>query len=257
MSNPFFIESCSTSRNLGSLQNYFMSKEQRRYPKRFTTQVPVEVLDKYRTKGTLINLSRDGILVTIKKLKPVNSFIRLNVSIPGVPNPVEINGKVVRHTIVNEVHAMGIRFLEMNPSDRDYWIKWISTFTQNSYSLSLMEQSIINERSIQIEPFRGTESTFIVKFKSVTRMEDFFPQDWKNEDFFIRTNIQKKKGDRVILKLIHPESKEELKLNVIVQKYGRHPFKVHKEGLFFKIADYSTKIEAKIAKFLQITSYNE
>ncbi len=234
-----------------------MSKEQRRYPKRYATQVPVEVLDKNRTKGTLINLSRDGILVTTKKPKPMNSFIRLKVQIPGVPAGVEINGKVVRHTIVNEASAMGIRFLDMNPQDRDHWMHWIATFTQNSYSMSLMEQSILNERSIHIEPFQGNESTFIVKFKSVTRMEDFFPQDWKNEDFFIRTNIQKKKGDKVIIKMVHPETDEELKLNVIVQKYGRHPLKVHKEGLFFKIAGYNTKLEAKIAKFLQIETVDE
>jgi hypothetical protein len=229
-----------------------MGKEQRRFPKRYMTQIPVEFLDKARAKGTLINLSRDGILVTANKLKPVNSFVRLVVFIPGHDVGVEINGKVVRHTIVNEINAMGIHFLEMNPGDRDHWIKHISELTQSAHSLSMMEQALIEERSINIEPFKGNESTFIVRFKSVTRMEDFFPQDWKSEDFFIRTNIKKAKGDKVIIKLIHPETNEELKLNVFVQKYGRHPLKVHKEGIFFNIVGYNSKIEAKIRKFLQI-----
>lgn len=234
-----------------------MSKEQRRFPKRYATQIPIEFMDKTKAKGTLINLSRDGILVTSKKLKPVNSFVRLLAFIPGMAAGVEINGKVVRHTMVNETNAMGIRFLEMNAADRDAWMKHISNLTQSSYSLSLMEQSIIDEKSINIEPFKGNESTFIVRFKSVQRMEDFFPQDWKSEDFFIRTNIQKKKDDKVIIKLIHPGTNEELKLNVLVRKYGRHPQKVHKEGIFFNIIGYNSKIEAKIRKFLGIQAYEE
>jgi hypothetical protein len=234
-----------------------MGKEQRRFPKRYATQIPIEFLDKARAKGTLINLSRDGILVTSKKLKPVNSFVRLVAFIPGLGTGVEINGKVVRHTVVNEVNAMGIRFLEMNANDRDHWMKHISQLTQSSYSLSMMEQSIIDERSINVEPFKGNESTFVVRFKSVQRMEDFFPQDWKSEDFFIRTNIKKEKGEKVIIKLIHPETQEELKLNVLVQKYSRHPLKVHKEGIFFNIVGYNSKIEAKIRKFLQIETYDQ
>jgi hypothetical protein len=55
--------------------------------------------------------------------------------------------------------------------------------------------------------------------------------------------------------LIHPVSNEELKLNVLVRKYGRHPLKVHKEGIFFNIIGYNSKIEAKIRKFLGIEAY--
>jgi hypothetical protein len=231
------------------------SKEQRRFPKRYATQIPVEFMDKTKAKGTLINLSRDGMLVVAKKLKPLNSFVRLKVNVPGVARGIEINGKVVRHTMVNEENAMGIRFLEMDAADRDSWMKHISSLTQSSFSMALMEQSIMDERSISVEPFDGKESTFILKFKSLQRMEDFFPQDWKSEDFFIRTNIKKNKGDKVIIKLIHPVSNEELKLNVLVRKYGRHPLKVHKEGIFFNIIGYNSKIEAKIRKFLGIEAY--
>jgi hypothetical protein len=170
------------------------SKEQRRFPKRYATQIPVEFMDKTKAKGTLINLSRDGMLVVAKKLKPLNSFVRLKVNVPGVARGIEINGKVVRHTMVNEENAMGIRFLEMDAADRDSWMKHISSLTQSSFSMALMEQSIMDERSISVEPFDGKESTFILKFKSLQRMEDFFPQDWKSEDFFIRTNIKKTKA---------------------------------------------------------------
>lgn len=242
-----------------------MGKEQRRYPKRYSTQVPVEFLDKTKAKGTLINLSRDGILVTSKKVKSVNSFVRLIVFLPGIEKGVTINGKIVRHTTVNDMTAMGIQFLEMDAANRDQWLNYLSTFSRNIKASSAVDMVInqeknINisvdneedEKNVNIDPFQTKESQFILKFKSVKRLEEFFPQNWKDEDFFIRTNIKKDKGDRIVTRMVHPESQEELKLNAIVQKYGKHPLKVHKEGIFFKIVGYNSKIEAKIRKFLKI-----
>jgi hypothetical protein len=231
------------------------SKENRRYPKRYNTQVPVEFLDKTKAKGVLMNLSRDGMLVTAKKLKAVNSFVRLTVKLPGTIDGIMVNGKVVRHTVVNEENAMGIQFLEMDAHNRDVWLNFISNFTRNAQTM-LDEMVLHRDKSQEIEStFQGNESTFMVKFKTVNKMEAFFPQDWKNEDFFIRTTIQKNRNDRVILRLFHPDTNDELKLNVVVQKYGRHPIKIYKEGLFFKIAGYNSKIEAKIRRFIGIETY--
>lgn len=233
------------------------SKEKRRYPKRYSTEVPVEFLDKSKAKGMLVNLSRDGILVTAKKLKPVNSFVRLNVMVPGSEKGVTINGKIVRHTVVNEVSGMGIQFLELDAAHRDVWLNYLSQFTRNA---KMMLKDMIldekDEKSVVVQPEQKS-SQFILRFKSAQRVEDFFPHDWKNEDFFIRTNVKKDKGDKVTITMVHPVSHEELKLNAVVQKYDHHPVKVHKEGIFFKIAAYDNTVENSIRKFLKIETYDE
>ena len=83
-------------------------------------------------------------------------------------------------------------------------------------------------------------------------MESFFPQNWEAEDFFIRTDVVKKKGDKLIVHLTHPTSNEELKLMAIAQYHGFHPSDPSKIGVFFKLATYNPKIEAKIRTFLKI-----
>lgn len=234
------------------------SKEKRRYPKRFTTEVPVEFLDKAKSKGMLVNLSRDGILVTAKKIKPVNSFVRLKVFLPGSENGVTINGKVVRHTVINEVNGMGIQFLELDAEHRDVWLNYMSQFSRNAKIM--LKEMMVDEReekSVIVKQPEPKSSQFILRFKSAQRVEDFFPQDWKNEDFFIRTDIKKDKGDKVTITMVHPVSQEQLQIHAVVQKYARHPVKVHKEGLFFKIAAYDSQLESQIRKFLKIETYDD
>lgn len=234
------------------------SKEKRRYPKRYTTEVPVEFLDKSKTKGMLVNLSRDGILVTAKKLKPINAFVRLNVLLPGSEKGVTINGKIVRHTVVNEVDAMGIQFLELDAAHRDVWLNYMSQFSRNAKIV--LKNMVVDEReekSVIVKQPEPKSSQFILRFKSAQRVEEFFPQDWKNEDFFIRTDIKKDKGDKVTITMVHPVSQEQLQIKAVVQKYDRHPVKADKEGLFFKIAVYDSTVESQIRKFLKIETYDD
>ena len=118
----FFLQKPVTVQNLESLLNAtrgVMLQERRRY-QRAPMQVSVlcqwKSLDTLiKTKGESVNLSSDGMLVSLEEIPALRTSVSLEFSLPGDPEPLQFAGQVVRYDVTKRV---GIRFTPLGKQVR-------------------------------------------------------------------------------------------------------------------------------------------
>jgi hypothetical protein len=71
-------------------------QERRRYP-RFTVDVPVRILDHGQEhQGRLRDICREAALFEASQSWPLESVLGLKMALPGVNEPIEVQGRVIR-----------------------------------------------------------------------------------------------------------------------------------------------------------------
>ncbi len=113
----FFLQKPVTMQHLKSLLNAsrgVMLQERRRY-QRAPAQIPVlcqwKSLDTtIKTTGESVNLSSDGLLVSLEELPPLRASVNLKFSLPGDPEPLQLVGQVARYDVTQRV---GISFTQL------------------------------------------------------------------------------------------------------------------------------------------------
>ncbi|MCB0327490.1 MAG: PilZ domain-containing protein [Bdellovibrionales bacterium] len=192
-----------------------MGKEKRRYPKRFAAQIPIEFLDRNRTKGHTVNVSRSGVLVVTDPLKEENSFVRLRIDIPTEAAGITMNAKVTRHTKIEGVMACGIHFLKPDAKTLDLWIAYLNTL-KNPNTVSIAVDEPFERRSVERKPLVRKQATFTIRFKSEKKMQNFFPRDITEEGIFIATEVKKDVGERVKMAFIHPDTQQRFEIEAVI-----------------------------------------
>lgn len=88
------------------------------------------------------------------------------------------------------------------------------------------------------EIFTGEEAVFTMTFTSKKKLQDYFPDEKSQvpkHEFFIKTEYQKPAKTRIIVRVVHPDTKKILVLYAIITKKGTHPKKPNQSGLYYKI----------------------
>ncbi|MEZ4704663.1 MAG: PilZ domain-containing protein [Bdellovibrionota bacterium] len=223
-----------------------MGKEKRRYPKRYAAQIPVEFLDRNRTKGYTINVSRSGVLLVSDPLKEENSFVRLRIDIPTEAAGITVNAKVSRHTVVEGQNACGIHFLKPDSKTLDQWIHYLNSL-KNPNTVSIAIDEPVERRSVERKQVSRKMATFTIRFKSEKKMQTFFPKDLSEDGVFVATEVKKDVGERVQMAFIHPETQQRFEIEACVVHHD-HPS--DKEGMGMKFIFSNPEQKRLLKRFI-------
>jgi hypothetical protein len=95
--------------------------ERRFYP-RITPRTPIFVVFEENNRALLLNVSENGLLVSIPAVLPRNFVARAFVSLNGLPTPVRVNVRVI--WVSEGRKQAGIQLLDLSDHDRDQIRKW-------------------------------------------------------------------------------------------------------------------------------------
>ena len=86
------------------------------------------------------------------------------------------------------------------------------------------------------EIFTGEEAVFTLKFPTMKKLQSYFPSEGlAKHEFFIKTDIYKPSNTRIIVRIVHPDTKKILVMYAKISRQGRHLTKTEQKGIFYKI----------------------
>ena len=95
-----------------------MSPDHREHPR-----APIELKVDYKKLNSFFadftkNISKGGTFIKTKRTLPIGTRFLFRLTVPGRPEPFELNGEVVHATATGDDPGMGIRFVWANDRDR-------------------------------------------------------------------------------------------------------------------------------------------
>ena len=241
--------------------------ERRKYA-RFDTSIEVIFDDRKKTIGKLANISRSGCLIVpdLGHLRAIGSLVIFRAYTSGRPESVKraeseqqvgleisqmneaikVIARVVRHQNYNGQPAMSIELFGLNGDDMLKWNDFLAKVARKKIRFSY-ENTASDHKTVPVPVYQ-------IKFKSMESMRRFFPSEI-DEYFFIQTPSERKPGELIKVKLIHPDQKREISLDLIVEKFGNHPEKMDWTGIIVRYENPSNDLKEKINTFLDYNLY--
>ena len=257
-------------------------KERRKF-ERYAKSLPVRLSDSVRTKGKMLNLSREGCLLVLEDgtIRPKDSLIKFRVYLNGIVPPeqekttpeisiqgifapskveakeadknpfcVKIIAKIVRYDQQKGLQAMGIQFLELGGHDLSRWLDFIWEIKKEFEALPFGTK-LPNKSDTNVDP---NKPSYTVRFKSVKSVQTYFPAKIE-KDFFVPTKTEIKKNTKIDISFFHPETKELLQIEAIVTSSGFHPLQKQLHGIFCRHAEHGLELIHKLNNFIGDARY--
>ncbi|MEZ4819743.1 MAG: hypothetical protein R3A45_07560 [Bdellovibrionota bacterium] len=182
-----------------------------------------------------------GALVSIEsKIKPVNAYVSFNVLLSTIDS-IKIVGKVVRHTQHQGKDAMGIAILELSSKDLSNWLNFLGGIREDGEAIPI--------RTTDQNTLKNKNPNFTIKFLTRAKLKQFFPSSLRDEFYFTTTRAMNP-GQEINLTLLHPDNDNLLHLLIVVQRYGDHPTKKGKQGLYCKFVEPNLELKQNIQNFV-------
>jgi len=224
-------------------------KEKRRAP-RISSRIRSEFLEKNRVEAITLNVSRNGIFVQTDAARPLNSLVRLKVYIPPDQRTIEIFGRVARKGTFEDKSGIGIHFLELASADREAWLSYVALVEKlNAGSTDSLSPSAPLPRSERRSSPR-TSASFMVRFKSTQRLEEFVSQNLSEGGMFLATPVLKPVGERIQVVVIHPTSAKDFEIEAEVIRINEEPTEDEPKGMALKFISLNQQRQAELKTFL-------
>lgn len=215
-------------------------KNLRKY-KRKKTDIDVKFMDKTQSTGKMVDASREGSLVIVSdKLKPINAFVTFTIELEQGKS-IKLVGKVIRHTKIDNKDAMGVEFLELGSQDLTHWLDLLEKTPQDDQAIMV--------RAINQDSPQNPYPSFTLRFQSMDKLNNFFPSPI-TAPFYFSTSVEIPQDDMINIVLVHPEREDIFEFVAIVIRYGPHPQKKNRKGLYCIIDDTSEEFQASLKRFL-------
>ncbi len=100
-------------------------------------RAPIELKVDYKKLNSFFadytrNISKGGTFIKTRKALPIGTRFLFRLTIPGRPQPFELNGEVVHATATGEQPGMGIRFVWGADRDRVAFERTVETLMSES-----------------------------------------------------------------------------------------------------------------------------
>jgi len=187
------------------------------------------------------NISLGGIFLKTTQMLPVQTVLEIDLKLPDRDQTIDLVGEVV-HVIDPQTAkeqgwepGLGIHFVDFEEVGKGILAEYVRESAQKH------PQKITPDR-------RKSERTPLrlrVKFPNLQTLMEDYSKDIGQGGIFIQTEHPRGLGERFILTLVHPESKQELELEGevirISRKEPRDPGSVSGMGIRFTNLDEKAK----------------
>jgi len=187
------------------------------------------------------NISLGGIFIKTPKMLPVQTVLEIDLKLPDRAEKIALVGEVV-HTIDPKTAqeqgwepGLGIHFVDFEETGKEMLAQYVREISQKH-----PHKLVRDRRSSERAPLR-----LRVKFPNLQTLMEDYSKDISQGGIFIQTEHPRGLGERFILSLVHPESKQELELEGevvrISRKEPRDPGSVSGMGIRFTNLDEKAK----------------
>ncbi|HMQ11400.1 MAG TPA: PilZ domain-containing protein [Oligoflexia bacterium] len=164
---------------------------------RISAKLPIAVNHPIQARYQSLNVSHHGMLIQGTEALSMGAVIKLKTALPPHKKIVPITARVVRVNHENNLHSMGIQFLEIDSQAYMYWLEYIYKIemmdTQDSDASAT--KMILNERKKQ-----GCNTRkILVSFDTQEQAKQFVLEKIRDHKIFLNISTLKIPGDNLIL----------------------------------------------------------
>jgi type IV pilus assembly protein PilZ len=194
------------------------------------------------------NLSKGGLFIKTEKALDTQTIVEVNLKLPNLADPLNLVGEVV-HTIdagmakSNGWNAgMGIHFVDFEDGVQQILEEYIKA------SVAKKATQLAKDRRSHPRVLKSLR----VKFPSLKVLQEDYSQDISSGGMFIQSQTPRPLGEKILIVLVHPDTKEELKLKgKVVRKSQEDPSDPSSiSGMGIKFIDIDDKKQKAINIFL-------
>lgn len=150
-----------------------------------------------------MNVSQSGVLVQGLSDQDLDVFVRIRIFLPPQHLPIQVLGRIARK-ILNQGHEFyGIQFIEMDFSEQNTWLEYISRIEALTLSQAALTTTshLLQNRKLR---GRGSQS-LIFRFSSLDALKKFLSDLQSDQGFFIPVPLVKSIGEKIDLAIIRPD----------------------------------------------------
>lgn len=212
----------------------------------------MEFLDKNRTAGATINVSRNGVCLASSTPRAVNGLVRLKLFLPPNEDPIEIFGKVAWQGVTRSEAGIGIHFLEIESRDRDRWVEFVSQVERlNAGDTASTPSSAQESPVVERRASPRTTASFMVRFRSRKRLDEFVSQNLSAGGMFLSTPVLRPEGEKVSVVIIHPISGKDFSIDAEVVRANRTATENEMKGMALKFLNLDDEKQTELEAFLK------
>ncbi|OGP60615.1 MAG: hypothetical protein A2V67_14405 [Deltaproteobacteria bacterium RBG_13_61_14] len=194
------------------------------------------------------NISLGGIFIKTEKMVPVQTVLEIGLKLPELAEPLTLVGEVV-HAITPQMAkehgwepGLGIHFVDYDEEEAK------TKLEQYVRNLTKKHPDKINDRRKSHRvPLR-----LRVKFPNLQTLMEDYAKDISQGGIFIQSENPRQLGDRFIVTMVHPDTKQELELEGevvrVARREPRDPGSV--SGMGIRFVDLDEKAKKAIELFL-------
>ncbi len=210
-------------------------------------EVEYKSFDQFYTEYTK-NISKGGVFIRTDNIYKPQTVLEILLKLPGTEPPLSLVGEVV-HVIDKDTAkergiepGMGVQFVDFEEGAHQ--------------SLDIYVASRIEKKPESLSKDRRRHARvpvrLRVKFPSVEVLQQDYSEDISRGGIFIQTQKPKEVGDRFLVTLVHPETKEEIELmgEVVRVAEGEPHIPGSSKGMGIKFIDMDKEKKEAIRRFL-------
>jgi len=194
------------------------------------------------------NISLGGIFIKTEKMVPVQTVLEIDLKLPELAEPLTLVGEVV-HAITPQMAkehgwepGLGIHFVDYDEEEAKTKLEqYVRDLTKKH------PDKIVDRRKSDRIPLR-----LRVKFPNLQTLMEDYAKDISHGGIFIQSENPRQLGDRFIVTMVHPDTKQELELEGevvrVARREPRDPGSV--SGMGIRFVNLDEKAKKAIALFL-------
>ncbi len=194
------------------------------------------------------NLSKGGLFVHTENTLDRQSIVHVVLKLPNRADPLNLVGEVVHTIDLNMAKSngwkpgMGIHFVDFEDGTHQLLEKYIQTSIEKNTS------TLSKDRRKHPRVMKSLR----IKFPSLKVLQEDYSQDISSGGMFIQSKAPRPVGEEIQVVLVHPETKQELKLKGEVVRTAHEDPKepVSVSGMGIKFINLDKKKQKAIDKFL-------
>jgi Tfp pilus assembly protein PilZ len=203
-----------------------MNANGRRY-RRYRICVPVSlVIGKQTFSLETGDLGMSGVFVRTDAHPKANEFVRLTIDLPFGGGLLALLGRVTyvrRPGDPDRAPGLGVAFYGNGPTERDAWQKFVREI-ERRHPESVEREIVLTSAALPVDPVRRRFQRFEVVvqvkayFESVDELIEMHTRDISQGGMFIASTIVTAEGERLTLRVVHPETEAEFPIPCVVRR---------------------------------------
>jgi uncharacterized protein (TIGR02266 family) len=230
-----------------------MDASEHRRDERYPIRMPVTLIAGKKSQTLLTeDVSMSGLFVRTDQPPPLRQLVRIQMSLPPGNTALSTFGTIVHVVPPNDaagrVPGSGVQLYAMDRDARELWAAFIRHVASTIATATPVPAAV----TAQVDPIRRRFERHRAELEllvaTVEQLHTLYSHDISKGGMFIRTDLALPPGERLLVRVVHPETGESFALEAVVRRASTDP---RLRGLGVEFVNMDERARERLFEFIR------